>query len=96
MHRVGGGRDARGVAPVSEPVYAAIEFDDVLAAALARLLLWSDPGKLPGKGDTEAAWQLYLRTWRPGAWFRGTEAKKMALYTKFQLNYAKAMDLVTG
>ena len=83
--------DARGVAPVSEPVYAAIEFDDVLAAALARLLLWSDPGKLPGKGDAEAAWQLYLRTWRPGAHSRGAQAQKDELRAKWGRNYAAAV-----
>lgn len=58
--------DARCVQPVDERVYVAIEHDDVLAAALARLLLWTDPGKLPALGDAAAAWDLYLRTWRPG------------------------------
>ncbi|MNG31598.1 hypothetical protein D3C84_1174300 [compost metagenome] len=52
--------------PVNEAVYVAIEHDDVLAAALARLLLWTDPGKLPKLGDEQGAWDLYLRTWRPG------------------------------
>jgi hypothetical protein len=64
--------DARGVKPVDELVYAAIEHDDVLAAALARLLLWSDPGKLPAIGAEQCAWDLYLRTWRPGKPHRGT------------------------
>lgn len=58
--------DARGVKPVDEQVYAAIEHDDVLAAALARLLLWTDPGKLPAIGDERGALDLYLRQWRPG------------------------------
>lgn len=58
--------DARGVKPVDEQVYAAIEHDDVLAASLARLLLWTDPGKLPAIGAEQCAWDLYLRTWRPG------------------------------
>lgn len=83
--------DARGVAPVNEQVYAAIEFDDVLAAALARLLLWSDPGKLPGKSDTEGAWQLYLRTWRPGAYTRGNEAQQWSLRDKWARNWAQAV-----
>ena len=42
------------------------EWDDVLAAAFARLLLFTDPAKLPKLGDADGAWQLYLRTWRPG------------------------------
>ena len=56
----------RGVDPSPRPVWNAIEHDDVLAAGLARLLLWTDPAKLPALGDVEGAWQLYLRTWRPG------------------------------
>lgn len=64
--------DARGVRPVDEHVYSAIEHDDVLAAALARLLLWTDPGKLPALGECARAWDLYLRTWRPGKPHRKT------------------------
>lgn len=58
--------DARGVRPVDEAVYAAIEHDDVLAAALARLLLFTDPLPLPKMGDAAGAWDYYTRTWRPG------------------------------
>lgn len=50
----------------STAVWAAIENDDVLAAGFARLLLWSDPLRLPAVGDERACWDLYLRTWRPG------------------------------
>lgn len=71
--------DARGVRPVNEQVYSAIEHDDVLAAGLARLLLWTDPGKLPALGDHGGAWDLYLRTWRPGKPHRKTWA---ALYAQ--------------
>lgn len=56
----------RGVAPAVRDVWNAIERDDVLAAGLARLLLYTDPARLPKLGDAEGAWQLYLRTWRPG------------------------------
>lgn len=57
---------ARGVPARDAEVWDAIENDDVLAASLARLLLWSDPGRLPAVGDADSAWALYLRTWRPG------------------------------
>ncbi len=57
---------ARDVAPVSATVHAALETDDILAAAFARLLLWTDPLRLPAVGDADGAWALYLRTWRPG------------------------------
>lgn len=83
--------DARGVAPVNDDqVYIAIEHDDVLAAALARLLLWTDPFKLPAEHDVEGAWQLYLRTWRPGAHSRGTQQQKDELRDKWARNYAAA------
>lgn len=57
---------ARGVPATADAVYDALDKDDVLAAAFARLLLWSDPKALPALGDADAAWALYLRTWRPG------------------------------
>ncbi|MOA17734.1 hypothetical protein D3C78_1380020 [compost metagenome] len=53
-------------------MYAALERDDVLAAALARLLLWTDPYHLPEVGDAEGAWDLYMRVWRPGKPHRKT------------------------
>jgi hypothetical protein len=57
---------ARGVPARDAAIWDAIENDDVLAAGLARLLLWSDPGRLPAVGDAVGAWALYIRTWRPG------------------------------
>lgn len=63
---------ARGVAADSKSVWDAIEHDDVLAAGLARLLLWTDPHKLPAAGDEAGAWELYIRTWRPGKPHRHT------------------------
>lgn len=47
-------------------IQQAIQHNDVLAACFARLLLWTDPRRLPGAGQSEAAWQVYLSTWRPG------------------------------
>lgn len=47
-------------------VYHALEFDDILAAAFARLLLWTDPAPLPALGDVHSSWAYYLRNWRPG------------------------------
>ncbi|WP_063588833.1 hypothetical protein [Achromobacter ruhlandii] len=57
---------ARSVACHPDAIYPALEYDDVLAAGVARLLLWTDPKALPQIGDADAAWSLYLRTWRPG------------------------------
>ena len=58
--------DEREVAATARDVYNTLEHDDVLAAAFARLLLWTDFQRLPSLGDAEGAWALYLRTWRPG------------------------------
>lgn len=64
---------ARGVAFTPEAIWQAIETDDVLAAAAARLLLFTDPLRLPALGDVEGAWDLYAkRVWRPGKPHRET------------------------
>lgn len=58
---------------------------DRLAAAFARLLLWTDPKPLP-QGEAQG-WDYYLRTWRPGkphartwseAWARADETVALA------------------
>ena len=84
----------RGVPAQPRAVWEAIEHDDVLAAGLARLLLFTDPARLPGLGDEEGAWQLYLRTWRPGAHSRGDAAAKASLRQKWAKNYGKALEAV--
>lgn len=48
-------------------VYEAMAWNDVLAACMARLLLFTDPRALPEVGKVEEGWQYYLRNWRPGA-----------------------------
>ena len=63
MHRV---CHERGVQPVARAVWQALQHDDILAAAAARLLLFTDARRLPDLGDELAAWQGYIRTWRPG------------------------------
>lgn len=60
---------ARDVTFDAAEVYARLEHDDVLAAAFARLLLWTDAAPLPKAGDVDASWALYAsprRTWSPG------------------------------
>lgn len=77
---------ARGVPATPRAVYTAIEHDDILAAGLARLLLWSDPFSLPRLGDAAGAWDLYIRTWRPGKPHRHT----------WDALYAQALAQVRG
>ncbi|TMN24515.1 hypothetical protein [Pseudoxanthomonas sp. X-1] len=83
---------ARGVDPEASAVHAALERDDILAAGFARLLLWSDPAPLPAVGDVNGGWQLYLRTWRPGAYTDGTPAQRVRLRGKWAGYYATARE----
>lgn len=46
--------------------WTAIEHNDILGAAFARLLLYTVPGKLPGRDDMGIGWTQYLAGWRPG------------------------------
>ena len=61
-------RDAcawRGVVAQPKEIWAALESDDVLAATVARLLMWTDAQALPR--DSASAWLFYCkRTWCPG------------------------------
>lgn len=57
---------ARGVTFEPTAIYKAVEQDDIFAAGVARLLLWTDRKALPALGDSERAWDLYYRTWQPG------------------------------
>lgn len=57
---------SRGVDVEQRAVYDQLAHDDVLAAAFARLLLWTDRRRLPELGSTNNAWDYYLYSWRPG------------------------------
>lgn len=71
MHRV---CQARKVAFNATAIWNAMESDDVLDAAASRLLLFTDPKKLPAVDDARGAWNLYIRTWNPGKPKRDTWA----------------------
>lgn len=43
-----------------------IAYNDILAAAFARLLLWTSPKQLPSAFQEQEAWEYYLECWRPG------------------------------
>lgn len=63
---------SRGVAAEENAVWQALQTDDILAAGFARLLLWTDPKPLPAFGKPQAAWDYYVRNWRPGKPHRDT------------------------
>lgn len=48
-------------------VFEAMAWNDTLACAMARLLLWTDPAPLPAYWDKGDGWKYYARNWRPGA-----------------------------
>lgn len=52
------------------PIWRALEGHDGLAVAFARLLVWTDPYKLP-RSEKEG-WDYYIRCWRPGKPHPGT------------------------
>lgn len=57
---------ARDVSLDPKAIWAQLEHDDVLAAAVARLLLWTHHAPLPAIGAESEAWSYYLNLWRPG------------------------------
>lgn len=79
-----------GIERTPDACWHAVEDNDVLAACFARLLLWSDALKLPDIKDHDGAFELYLRTWRPGAYTRGDDSQKFYLKSKFIINHAAA------
>jgi len=46
--------------------WEALQYNDAVACAFARLLLWSHPAPLPAIGDQAGAWAYYRRLWKPG------------------------------
>lgn len=52
------------VEPTARGLWTAIQYNDVVAAAAARLLVYTLPGKLPETVDD--GWEQYLNAWRPG------------------------------
>jgi hypothetical protein len=51
----------------STHLFDALEHNDFASAALARILLWANPARLPESRDlVDVAWNIYVNTWRPG------------------------------
>lgn len=75
-------------------LFEALAHNDILAAAFARLLLYTDYHPLPAVTDTAGAFTYYLRNWRPGAWARGTPAQRAALRMKWGDNHRQAREAV--
>lgn len=66
-HRVG-----ESLAETTGRVHAVLEHNDILAAAFARLLLWTLPTRLPRRDQPGIGWYQYVDAWRPGKPHRAT------------------------
>lgn len=64
--------EALSYSPTVNACYPALEHNDVLACAFARLLLWTVPDDLPSIDEAERGWSQYLVSWRPGKPHRAT------------------------
>lgn len=58
--------DERGVPWDETAIWTALQYDDVLAACFARLLLWTDHRPIPTRTDVDGQYAYYERNWRPG------------------------------
>lgn len=47
-------------------LHEAMEHNDVLAAVMARLLLYRDPRQMPESNEIAKGWEIYVARWRPG------------------------------
>lgn len=56
--------DPYNVQPTPAGLWEAMRYQDIVAAAAARLLIYTLPGALPK--TAEEGWAQYLRAWRPG------------------------------
>lgn len=80
-----------GCAFTPQAIWHALESDDVLAVGVARLLLFTDPKRLPAVDDEDGAWTLYaIRTWRPGKPHLATWAAHHRRAREFVAERAKA------
>jgi len=85
--------DSRGYARQTEKeLFSQLELDDVYAAGMARLLLWTDPKALPALNRPNDAFEYYLRTWRPGAYTRGTAEQRAEIRSRWGRAYGEAMQ----
>jgi hypothetical protein len=57
-----------GFATSVDAAWEALPYSELLAAGMARLLLWTDPRPLPHPmpESEDAGWDLYRANWRPG------------------------------
>lgn len=77
-------------------IHLAMEDNDPLACAFARLKLWTLEMPLPGPEDLSTAFHQYLSVWRPGAFSRGTDDQRTTLRATWNHHYAEAWQRISA
>lgn len=84
----------RGIELLRDHIWWSMLGDDFTANVLARLLILTDPARVPMIGDEEGAWRLYVdRLWKPGA--AKDPVQRAELRKKWGENYQIALNVVT-
>lgn len=84
------------VARQARALHDAMTHNDTLACGLSRCLLWTLPVPLPGPTDASTAFHQYIQAWNPGAYRKGTDAKKIDLRARFSHCFAEAWARVNA
>lgn len=71
-----------------DDLYAAMAHNDILAAAFARLNLWTSQLPLPGPTEVDHGWALYTEVWRPGAVTEGGQ-RALEARARWDANFAR-------
>lgn len=78
-----------------ESIHEAIEYQDILAAGVARLNYWTDRRPLAPIDDADTGWTLYVTIWRPGKPAGGWK-KGMATPDKWYKCWRDAIATIHG
>lgn len=80
--------DHFGIQPNELQIWMAMQTNDALGAAMARLNYYWVPSAMPAIDDEEGSWQYYLNTWRPGAFKRDPDG----LRAKWARNHTAVLE----
>lgn len=82
-HQVQAVCDALDIPCDSNTIFEAMAWNSALGCSMARFLLYTDYAPLPAVGQVQAAWDMYLRNWRPGAPHPDVWPDKYAIARKY-------------
>lgn len=80
--------------PSRDVIVEILRWSEWTAVVIARGILWMDPKPLPKVEDADSLFHLYVdRTWRPGAWHKGTPEQRAELTNRFMENHEAALTV---